>query len=97
MNQQNQPNWLDVERARAAAGKTYVNASIVVMILYLFFWLPGIVANFAYIYQASTTQQLIGRPPEGSGCLWMVLVAFNVPLIIAALLFAFFSLGILRQ
>ncbi len=86
---QQQPSWLEVERTRAAIGKSYTTPAVITMLLYLLFWLPGVIANLVYLTEATKTRKLTGTAPEGTGCLWAVLLAFNLPAIIGIVVFIF--------
>lgn len=77
-----QPSWLEVERTRAAVGRSYTSPAVVTMVLYLIFWLPGIIANLVYLNEANRTRNLTGQSPDGMGCLWAALIAFNLPVIV---------------
>lgn len=55
--------------------KSYVGSAVLAMVLYYVgFYIVGLVLNFIYLSQASTTQKIIGRSPSGHGCLWVLLV-----------------------
>ena len=79
MQQNNEPlqetqQWIEIERQRAAAGRSYTTPAIITLVLYCVLWLPGLIANIVYWLEARKTEQLIGRAPEGKGCLTAMLV-----------------------
>lgn len=97
-NQPLQPNqqWVDAERQRAAAVRSYTTPAIITLVLYFVFWLPGLIANIVYWNDARKTEQLIGRAPEGKGCLTALLVVFIIlPVALFFLLMVFGGLGAL--
>ena len=63
----------DFERAIART-KSYIGAAIAVFLLYGLFWLPGFVANIAYLAEARRMKQIAGQPVSGAGCLWLTLL-----------------------
>jgi len=63
----------DFERAIART-KSYVGPAIAVFLLYSLFWLPGFVANIAYLGEARRMGQTAGQPASGAGCLWLTLL-----------------------
>ena len=73
---QNQPFDVDLERQRAAATRSYVTPAVITLILYFLLWVPGLVANIVYYIQSSNDQALVGRAPDGKGCLTALLVVF---------------------
>jgi len=73
---QGQPFDVDLERQRAAATRSYVTPAVITLILYFLLWVPGLVANIVYYIQASNDQALVGRPPDGKGCLTALLIVF---------------------
>jgi hypothetical protein len=92
------PDPIDVEqeRIRAAASRSYVIHAVLVLVLYFVMWLPGFIANIVFYMQASSDERLIGRPPEGKGCLTGLLI-FGIVLpvlgICLAVLFLFGAVG----
>ena len=89
-----QPFDIDTERQRAAATRTYVTPAVITLVLYFVFWLPGLVANIVYYMQASNDQALVGRAPEGKGCLVALLVLFvGIPVLVIAFFVVFAILG----
>ena len=87
---------VEQERMRAAASRNYVGYAVLVLVLYFVMWLPGIIANVVFYLQASNDEKLIGRAPEGKGCL-VALLIFGIILpvisICLAMLFLFGALG----
>lgn len=56
------------------------------IVLYCFFWVPGICANILFLVEAKSTQRRSGVEPEGVGCLWaMLIVMLILPLAVLAL------------
>lgn len=71
----------DMQRALAAQ-KSYVSSAVIIFVLYLFFWLPGLIFNVMYINDANKTKRMSGQTPSGVGCLYILLVLNILPLII---------------
>lgn len=56
------------------------------IVLYCFFWIPGICANVLFLVEAKSTQRRTGVEPEGVGCLWaMLIVMLILPLLLLVL------------
>jgi hypothetical protein len=66
------------DRRRAAAGRTYTSPAIFTLVLYWIFWIPGLIANIAYLQAAGRDQALTGKEPEGKGCLIWLLWIFGI-------------------
>ena len=80
---------LEAGQRLAAAGRSYVTPAVTTLILYLFLWLPGFIANLVYLNQAHRDAGRIGRAPDGRGYLVALLVVMGlVPLVIGVLVFA---------
>jgi hypothetical protein len=47
----------------------YTKTAILVLILYLLMWLPGLIVNVITLNQAKKEEKRTGRKPEGKGCL----------------------------
>jgi len=78
-----QPFDLETERQKAAATRNYVTPAVITLVLYFILWVPGLVANIVYYLQASNDQTLVGRAPEGKGCLIVLFAVFVVlPIVI---------------
>ena len=88
------PNWLELERQRAAAGRSYTNKAMFTLLLYLFLWIPGLIANLLYLGEAYETKKLTGTAPDGWGCLWLMLVIALSPVLLVCVGFLFASLGV---
>lgn len=70
----------ELERAMMAQ-KSYIGASVVVFILYWFFYLPGLIVNAMYLNDASKVAKATGKSPAGRGCLQIMLFLGLIPLI----------------
>jgi TRAP-type mannitol/chloroaromatic compound transport system permease small subunit len=91
-----QPLNYEEERRRAAAGRDYTTPAVITLLLYLLFWLPGLIANIVYWQSASRDQRIIGRQPDGKGCLVALFVVFTVlPVVGLVVLFGCSALGLL--
>lgn len=77
---------VELERRRAAAQRSYTTPAVITLLLYWLFWLPGFVANIVYWQQASRDEELIGREPEGKGCLMALFIVFTVLPLVGLLL-----------
>jgi hypothetical protein len=85
---------VEYERQRAAAVRDYTTPAVVTLILYFVCWLPGIVANIIYYLQAQKDEALIGRAPQGKGCLIWLLIVINGAFVLGILLYCVFFVGI---
>ncbi len=75
---------------------TYFGSAVITLIFYLLFWPAGFVLNFVYLKQAERTESLIGRQPDGKGCLSILLIVLGwIPIALAVFaiifLLAFYS------
>ncbi len=69
-------------RTWAAAQKNYTTNAVWTALLYFVFWVPGLLVNCFYLYDAYQTKQVIGRTPQGTSCLWTALILFaGLPLL----------------
>lgn len=70
--------------ARAVAGqRSFVNQAVVTLLLYwLCFYLPGLVANIVWLMEAGRVQRESGRAPAGKGCLHALLLIGILPWIV---------------
>jgi hypothetical protein len=85
---------IDYERERAAATRDYTTPAVITLILYFVCWLPGIIANIIYYLQARQDEALVGREPQGKGCLLWLLIVMNGFIVAGVLLYcAFMILG----
>ncbi|MDI3340700.1 MAG: hypothetical protein QJR03_09225 [Sphaerobacter sp.] len=69
---------IELERRRGAAMRTYTTPAVITLRLYWVFWLPGFIANLVYWQQAARDEQLIGRAPDGKGCLLWRFIVFTM-------------------
>ncbi len=62
---------------------------------YLFFWLPGVVANLWFLSEARAIHRQTRIEPSGTGCLWALLwMNLIIPaILIAAVVFGVVSLA----
>ena len=68
-------NYAPSEFERAIARtKSYIGAAMAVFVLYSLFWLPGFVANIAFLSEARRMRLMAGQPISGVGCLWLTLL-----------------------
>ncbi len=69
----------DVENYRRMADstKSFTTPAIITLVLYFFFWIPGLIANIVYFNEARSIQARTGREPEGKGCLLALLIVFG--------------------
>jgi hypothetical protein len=68
---------IDYERQRTAATRDYTTPAVITLILYFVCWLPGVIANIIYFLQARQDEALVGREPQGKGCLLWLLIVMN--------------------
>ena len=63
-------------RWQAAATRTYTSSAVLVLVLYFLLFIPGAVANIAYLSSAYQARRTTGRAPEGMGCLVALAIVF---------------------
>lgn len=73
---------LQYESLRASATMSYTNKAMFTLLLYIFLWFPGFIANIIYLLEANKTKKLTGIAPSGYGCLVTLLVVAIAPLLI---------------
>ena len=78
-------------RLWAAAQKNYTTNAVWGLLLYFLFWLPGLLVNCYYLYDAYQTKKVTGHNPQGMSCLWTTLILFNFPFLFL-LLFLLYAL-----
>lgn len=65
------------------------------LVLYCFFWIPGLLANIVFYNEARAIRRSTGRAPEGMGCLaalfWMNIIAIGFWVVVALALFGYFA------
>jgi hypothetical protein len=69
--------------------KSYTTPAVITLVLYLFLWIPGLIANIVYLLEANKTKQVTGTTPDGYGCLWALLCVVAAPGVLAGLIFMF--------
>ncbi len=85
-------NSYEDEQRRAAMTRSYVTPAVITMVLYLVLWLPGLIANIVFWQEASRTERLIGRSPEGKGCLLALFIVFVLlPVVLVCVGIALFA------
>ena len=65
-------SYLEAQRV-AASMKSYTGPAVLVLILYLFLLLPGLIANILYYKEARRMQRIAGHGLPGVGCLAVML------------------------
>ena len=86
----------DVVRALKSQ-ESYVGKAFITFIMYLFFWLPGLVINLIFLSDANKTKRIVGVTPSGHGCLVSLLWIFVILPIIFIGLLALVSYGTLVE
>lgn len=86
------PNWVNAERQRAAATRSYTTPAVITLVLYFVLWIPGLIANLVYWNSARQAEMLTGQAPEGKGCLTALLWVFIIIPLIGIALFVVFGL-----
>ena len=81
------PEWIEYERRRAIAAKSYTNKAVITLVLYLFLFVPGFIANIMYLVEAQQTRQLTGVNPEGWGCLMTMFIVTVAPVLLFGAVF----------
>lgn len=72
--------------------KSYTGACVIVMLLYVFLFIPGIVANYLFLEDAKRMEELAGEALPGAGGLRLM---WTVMLWAGGLLFGFFALAVI--
>jgi hypothetical protein len=71
----------DHYRLMGAYSRSFTGSAVLTLVLYLFLWLPGLIANIVFLKEANKVEQLTGKAPEGKGCLLAMLVFFTLLLL----------------
>ncbi len=66
-------------QVQAQFTKSYTTPAIITLVLYIFLWIPGLIANIIYLLEANKTKKITGTNPDGYGCLIAMLVLVVVP------------------
>lgn len=62
--------------------RDYTTMSLIILVLYWIFWLPGLIVNIIMLNEARNEQSSTGIRPNGMGCLWALLLFNVVPLLL---------------
>ena len=62
--------------------RDYTLISIIILVLYWVFWLPGLIVNIIMLNEARQKVRESGVRPSGMGCLWALLLFNVVPLLL---------------
>jgi hypothetical protein len=81
------------QRQVDAAGRRFFTEAIIVLVLYMLLWIPGLIANFVFLREAQQVQRATGRAPEGKGCLIALLAVFGL---FPVLTFCFAFYGVIK-
>ena len=65
-------------RVLGVTGGSYIGASVLVLVLYLTLWFPGLIANLAYLWLARKDAKALGHSPLGRRLLQVEMVLFTV-------------------
>jgi len=63
----------DKIRRALASQKSFVTPALLTFLLYVFFYLPGLIFNIIYLQEAEKTARISGEKPSGMGCLQVML------------------------
>jgi hypothetical protein len=92
-------NAVAAQQIAAARIKSYTGPSILVLVLYLFLWLPGFIANILYYSDAKRMERIAGYSLPGSGCLavmlWLNVISFILGLLGSCAVIALGLMGII--
>lgn len=70
--------------------KSYTTPAIITLVLYIFFWIPGLIANVVYLLEANKTKSITGVNPDGYGCLLALFICVCIiPAVTGGAIFAF--------
>ncbi len=81
-------------RLWVASQKNYTTNAVWGLLLYFLFWLPGLLVNCYYLYDAYQTKKVTGYNPQGMSCLWTTLILFNFPFLFLLYLLVIASVNI---
>ena len=65
---------------------SFTNKAVITMVLYLFGYLPGLIANNIYWYEAKRVKRRLGYSPAGQGCITALLWIGSLPIFLVILL-----------
>jgi hypothetical protein len=92
-------NAVAVQQIAAARVKSYTGPAILVLVLYLFLWLPGFIANILYYSDAKRMERVAGHSLPGAGCLavmlWLNLISFVLGLLGSCAVIALGLMGVI--
>ena len=82
-----------VQQQATAAERSFLTEAIVVLVCYLIFWFPGLIANIVFLREAQQVERATSRSPSGKGCLVALLVIFGLLPALSFCLFFFVALS----
>ena len=92
-------NAVAAQQIAAARVKSYTGPSILVLVLYLFLWLPGFIANILYYSDAKRMERVAGHSLPGSGCLtvmlWLNVISFVLGILGSCAVIALGLMGVI--
>ena len=78
-----------------AFNRSFTTPAIITLVLYIFLWIPGFIANIIYLLEANKVERLTGEAPEGKGCLVAMIVVLSFGWLLGCVfwLFVFGAIG----
>jgi TRAP-type mannitol/chloroaromatic compound transport system permease small subunit len=70
--QSNNPN--QQQNTVYVAESSFTTKAIITLVLYIFFYIPGLIANFIFWNEAQQIKNRTGNTPAGTGCLTAMLI-----------------------
>ena len=81
-------------RVLGVTGGSYIGASVLVLVLYLTGWFPGLIANLAYLWLARKDAKALGHSPLGRRLLQVEMVLFAiVPFLVSVVFLVMLSVN----
>lgn len=77
----------DQIRRAVAEQKSFVGSAVVVLLLYLLCYIPGLIFNIMWMNEARAVKKVTGRSPHGSGCLGVMFFIGISPWLMLLLIF----------
>ena len=79
---------LRVMEIGTARSKSYTGKAILTFILYMFFWIPGFIANVIFYEESRSMSKIAGKELPGTGCLGgMLVIQLAAILVLVAIVF----------
>lgn len=78
------------QRVIHARQQSYTGKAVTALVLYIFLWVPGFIANVLFYKEAKRMERIAGERLPGVGCLsalfWGAIVIIAIPILLAVIL-----------